>query len=95
MSNVPFRWNLKEVILADTGIIFNRQKLMKFGVPGTEFEYECCRWDESPQHVKLCSIIQRMIDIITSRMVQISQPRQEHSRLTQLIQAQACPVYVE
>lgn len=28
---------LREVIQADTGIIFNRNKLMKFGVPGTEF----------------------------------------------------------
>lgn len=28
---------LREVIQADIGIIFNRKKLMKFGVPGTEF----------------------------------------------------------
>lgn len=28
---------LREVIQADTGILFNRNKLMKFGVPGTEF----------------------------------------------------------
>lgn len=37
LSNIPLRWMLREIIHADTGIIFNRRKLMKFGVPGTEF----------------------------------------------------------
>lgn len=37
LANISLRWMLKEIILSDCGIIFNRRKLMKFGVPGTEF----------------------------------------------------------
>ncbi|KAF8323165.1 hypothetical protein DL93DRAFT_2162355 [Clavulina sp. PMI_390] len=48
LSNIALRWMLREVIHADTGIVWNRRKMMRFGVPGTEFAPQTTRIPVSP-----------------------------------------------